>query len=179
MATETQPSKEALIATENQLTAENAMRAARTIGAHIIIARYNYASEQEVNRRGGHETARNAALTLFPFAEASKSLSQVEGAQTVHTFKAPFFDRLPDNFFSLPLDDQDRIARSVIAELGEKNLGIGWVAVIDHNSYESFIKQMGGRNGPLWAIFDIDEIVLNDDQTTNDIYLLMTPRSWN
>jgi hypothetical protein len=179
MAMQTQSANEAFIATEPQLTAENAMRAARTPGAHLIIARYNWDKEQAVNRGGGHETARNAARALFPFGEDSKSVSQVEGTETVHTFKAPFFDRLPDNFFSLSLDEQDRIARSVIAEMEEKNLGIGWIAVIDNSSYESFIEKMGGRNGPLWSIYDIDEIALNDDQTTNDIYLLMTPRSWD
>jgi hypothetical protein len=161
-----------------QADTENAMRAARKVGAYVIIARYNLSKEMEVNVGGEHEPAREAAEQLFPY-ENPQGLQSLATFGTFHTFNSPFFDRLPDDFFDLPEEEQTRKAKSVIAELGGDNLGIGWMAVIGADAYESFVSKMGGKSGPLWRIFDIEEIALNDDRTTNDIYLLMTPRSWN
>jgi len=73
---------------------------------------------------------------------------------------------------------QNEIAIPLIAELGD-NLKIGWMAVVDASSYQSFVDQIGGEAGPLQRIYDIEVIPLNDDGTTNDIYQLMTPVSWN
>ena len=158
---------------------ENAMRAARTVVAYLMIARYNLEKEMEVNAGGEHETAREAAEQLFPYKN-SQGLQSLAAVGTFHTFHSPFFDRLPDNFFDLPEPPQTRIVNSVIAELGANKLGIGWMAVIDAGAFQSFvIDKLGGPNGPLWRIFDIEVIALNDDRTTNDIYRLMTPRSWN
>jgi hypothetical protein len=167
------------MSTETQVTAENAMRAARTVVAYLIIARYNLAKEMEVNAGGEHEAAREAAELLFPY-EYSQGLQSLAAVGTFHTFHSPFFDRLPNDFFDLPEPPQTRIVNSVIAELGHNKLGIGWMAMIDANSFQSFvIDKLGGPNGPLWRIFDIEVIALNDDRTTNDIYRLMTPRSWS
>lgn len=166
------------MSTVTQLTAENPMRAARKVAAYVIIARYNLAKERKVTAGGEHAPARDAALALFPYKSASQKLPYVEGAQTIHTFNSPFFDQLPDDFFDLPEEQQIRMVNSVIAELGEDNLGIGWMAVIDASSFGSFVARMGGENGPLWRTFDIEVIALNDDQTTNDIYQLMTPVNW-
>jgi hypothetical protein len=164
------------MSTETQLTAENPMRAARTVVAYVIIAHYNIAKEREVNA-GEHEKAREAAERLFPY-ENPKSLQGLAGVRTIHTFHSVFFDRLPDNFYTLSEQQQNEIAIPLIAELGD-NLKIGWMAVVDASSYQSFVDQIGGEAGPLQRIYDIEVIPLNDDGTTNDIYQLMTPVSWN
>ena len=166
------------MSTENQLTAENPLRAARTVVAYVIIAHYNSAKEREVNAGDGHEKAREAAERLFPY-ENSKGLQGLAGIRTVHTFHSVFFDQLRDDFYTLPQDQQIREANSLIEKLGENNLKIGWMAVVDASSYQSFVDQMGGEAGPLWSIYDIEVIPLNDDGTTNDIYQLMTPVSWS
>jgi hypothetical protein len=59
----------------------------------------------------------------------------------------------------------------------EKDPGMGWIAVIDAASFQSFVQQMGGKEGPLWRMYDIEVIPLNNDRTTKDIYDFMTPVS--
>ena len=185
---------------------ENAMRAARVQGAYLIIARYNLEKELAVNAAGKHVTARDAARDLFPH-EDTRGLQNLRDVRMCHTFRSPFFDRLPDDFFSKKNKEQAALTQSTIVDLkqeadlkqkaaqaalarsgnGELNgeiprkedpLRIGWIAVIDADDYPSFVKRMNGADGSFPDVFDIEVIELNDDRTTNDIYQLMTPRSW-
>lgn len=61
---------------------------------------------------------------------------------------------------------------------GEKDPGIGWVAIVDRAYFEQFVERMGGRSGPLWSMYDIAVIPLNGDRTTKDVYEFMTPVNW-
>jgi hypothetical protein len=64
-----------------------------------------------------------------------------------------------------------------IAE-GQQDPGIGWIAMIDVAYYTEFVNQMGGVDGPLWTMYDIEVIPLNADRTTKDVYDFMTPVNW-
>jgi hypothetical protein len=55
---------------------------------------------------------------------------------------------------------------------------MGWIAVVDYSSYEKFVEALGGKKGPLWRMYDIEVIPLNNDRTTQDVYDFMTPVSW-
>jgi hypothetical protein len=57
--------------------------------------------------------------------------------------------------------------------------GIGWLAVVDKSDFPAFIEHMGGKAGPLWRMYDIEIIPLNQDQTTWDVYNFMTPVNWS
>jgi hypothetical protein len=177
MTEESQTPAQGVITEEYSAPAENALRAARTVAAYAIIARYNSAKESNVNSSGGHAAAREAAEQLFPY-ENSQGLQSFSAVRTIHTFHSDFFNQLPDNFYSLSPNQQIEVANSVIAKLGADNLKIGWLAIVNASSYDAFVAKMGGTSGPLWSIFDIDVIPLNDDATTNDIYQLMTPVNW-
>lgn len=156
--------------------AENPLRAARTVAAYAIIARYNSAKESNVTGRA-HDEAKAAAEELFPY-ENSQGLQSLAAVRTVHTFHSAFFEQLPDDYYTLPANEQIEIANSLITKLGADKLKIGWMAIVNASSYDTFVAKMGGPSGPLWSIFDIDVIPLNDDATTNDIYQLMTPVNW-
>jgi hypothetical protein len=201
MTTESQAPEQEVTTEEYQKPVENAMRAARVTGAYLIIARYNLDKELAVNAAGEHKTARDTARELFP-QQNTKGLQNLPGVRTCHTFRSPFFDRLPDDFFFKEDGEQQALTQSAIADLKqeaaqaalarsgnedlnaenprkEDTLGIGWIAIIDAHAYPSFVKRMGGENSPFSRVFDITVIELNDDRTTKDIYQLMTPRSWN
>ena len=60
----------------------------------------------------------------------------------------------------------------------EKDPGIGWIAVINADRFAPFMEHIGGKTGPLWRMYDMEVIPLNNDRTTEDVYELMTPTSW-
>jgi hypothetical protein len=188
-------------AEEYQKPVENAMRAARVRSAYLIIARYKLSKEKAVNAADEHIAARDAARKLFPH-QNTKGLQHLTGVRMIHTFRSPFFAKLPNDFFSLEEKEQTALTQSAIAEVGRETLGledekqtaltqsalfelggealgIGWIAIIDAHYLQTFFQRMGGEHGPFARVFDIEVIELNDDRTTNDIYQLMTPRSWN
>jgi hypothetical protein len=77
-------------------------------------------------------------------------------------------------------DEQRLLVDSLLTAPGTdtKDPGMGWIAVVDYSSYEKFVEALGGKKGPLWRMYDIEVIPLNNDRTTQDVYDFMTPVSW-
>ena len=50
---------------------------------------------------------------------------------------------------------------------------------MDAGDFKAFVEKVGGKTHPLWRMYDIEVIPLNNDQTTWDIYKMMTPVHWN
>jgi hypothetical protein len=77
-------------------------------------------------------------------------------------------------------DDQRREVDALLIapDTDENDPGMGWIAVVDHYNFTDFVIAMGGKAGPLWRMYDIEVIPLNNDQSTKDIYDFMTPVSW-
>src|SRR2546423_412051 len=192
-----------------------------TARAFLIIARYNhskrnklldmlvpeqarqvaeYQSEGDLNASAPevdeHEQARQAAEELFPYEHDGMARLREEGVQMVHTFDSAFCHQVPAGYRRMPIADKLGIAASVIRKLGEDNLGIGWMAVVDAAHFLWFVEQMSGHGtgSGLWQVFDVEIVplqagwmendvhtrvpALNDDTTTADIYEDMTPVSW-
>jgi hypothetical protein len=74
--------------------------------------------------------------------------------------------------------DDFEAAPSKIAGTDERDPGVGWIAVVDASRFPAFVEQLGGKGGPLWRLYDMEVFPLNNDQTTHDIYELMTPSNW-
>jgi hypothetical protein len=71
------------------------------------------------------------------------------------------------------------VTRKAPAGTNEKDPGIGWIALVEAEQFMPFVERLGGKDGPLWHMYDIDIVPLNDDKSTKDIYAFMTPISWN
>jgi Dyp-type peroxidase family len=75
---------------------------------------------------------------------------------------------------------EQRLVNELLAAPGttQKDPGMGWIAVVDHNHYAAFERRLDDEDGSLRRLYDIEVIPLNNDQTTEDIYDFMTPVSW-
>jgi hypothetical protein len=113
----------------------------------------------------------------------------MEGVLLARTFNTSIHSKIPSDYRDLSSDKQDELTQAMfddfaaapakIAGTDEQDPGVGWIAVVDANRFPAFVDQMGGKSGPLWRLYDIEVIALNNDQTTHDIYELMTPRNWS
>lgn len=54
----------------------------------------------------------------------------------------------------------------------------GWVAIVKDTDFQQMIDTLKYPNGPLCQMYDIEIILLNNDQSTADVYFHMTPATW-
>jgi hypothetical protein len=155
-----------------------------TLKRYLLIARYNrqkWNSLSAAEQEEAHETAE----VLFPEQPKQKSLPLAsEGVPVLHSFHTGIFPLLHDKIASNPSQSPSAIVNDIFATWQPpaaeiRDPGIGWLAMLDAEQLGAFVKHMGGREGPLWRMYDIEVIPLNDDRSTQDIYAFMTPISWN
>jgi hypothetical protein len=177
---------------------------ATALGGYLVIARYN---RDRWNHLAGMDqlAAHKTAEKVFP-EDDERELPQnlagmtvkhlendpLKGVQMLRSFHTSLFsmliDRLAEN--DLPPErkpkktptevvDAMMVVPSSPADTHEEDPGIGWLAIVDSAYLPSFVAHLGGREGPLWRMYDIEVIPLNDDKTTKDIYAFMTPVNWN
>jgi hypothetical protein len=125
---------------------------------------------------------------------AAKSVSLIKGVRLVHSFHTGAFVEIEEKIVGEKQPEHVKVRLSQTDDIEEqkkqvslllaapgtdtKDPGMGWIAVIDASSYEPFVEAMGGKKGPLWRMYDIEVIPLNNDRTTQDVYDFMTPVSW-
>jgi hypothetical protein len=155
-----------------------------TPGSYLVIARYGPANwakwkNTPLDRK---LDARSHAMDLFPLEPDPLPPA---GMQVAHAFHTGIFTEIPNDFPEKPEAEQIRILDSVFTTqrdkapgTDEKDPSVGWVALIDAARFSSFVERMGGRAGPLWQMYDIEVIPLNNDQNTKDIYDFMTTIHW-
>jgi hypothetical protein len=138
--------------------------------------------------------------SLLPPYDPEKPPPDLKGVRMLHSFHTNMFawlhEKIPDidehgtNRLAEPPSEDggatppktpgqivDEMMRASGTEYDDP--GIGWLAVVDKSDFPAFIERMGGKAGPLWRLYDIEIIPLNQDRTTWDIYKFMTPVSWN
>jgi hypothetical protein len=111
----------------------------------------------------------------------------VLGVQMMRSFHSGIHTQIPN---PLPDDRKEEVLSTIFEEFknggiyapgvtADPDPGIGWVAVVEAAQFDAFVDHMGGREGPLWYMYDITVIPLNADRTTKDVYDFMTPVHWN
>ncbi|HEX5688915.1 MAG TPA: hypothetical protein VFX76_02885 [Roseiflexaceae bacterium] len=191
--------------TEKQMTPEEPVLQAKAtaLGGYLIIARYNrdkWNHLATIDQTEAHERAeivfpeddaRDLPQNLTRATMRQYEADPLRGVQMLRSFHTSAFasliERLAEN--EKPPEDRPKktptqvvdtlfAMRKAPAGTNEKDPGIGWVAVVEATFLASFVEQLGGKDGPLWRMYDIDVIPLNDDKTTKDIYAFMTPVNW-
>jgi len=150
---------------------------------YLLIARYNrqkWNSLSAAEQKEAHATAEE----LFPEKPEQKNLPMEPGVPVLHSFHTGLFPLLHEKIASNPAQSPTAIVNDIFATwqppAGEvRDPGIGWLAMLDAEQLAAFVTRMGGREGPLWRMYDVEVIPLNDDHSTQDIYAFMTPVSWN
>jgi hypothetical protein len=154
---------------------------------------------------GAQEDAHKRAEEVFPEKKSSaadpgegeRSLPYPPSVQLVKTFHsnihAQVFEQIPDILSDKKLTEEEKALWGSILDgifrdfepsgknapnTNVKDPGVGWIAMVDATRLEEFVGEMGGKDGPLWQMYDISIIPLNNDQTTDDIYKYMTPSNW-
>ena len=133
-------------------------------------------------------------LTGAQVSSSAKSVSLIKGVRLLHSFHTGAFveiedkivgERQPEHvkvrlFQTASIENQKKQVNLLLAAPGTdtKDPGMGWIAVVDASSYDEFVAAMGGKQQPLWRMYDIEVIPLNNDRTTQDVYDFMTPVSW-
>jgi hypothetical protein len=133
-------------------------------------------------QKEAHETAE----VLFPEQPKQKNLPlDSEGVPVLHSFHTGIFTLLHDKIASntVPNKAPSDIANDIFATwqapaADVRDPGIGWLALLDAAQFDAFVKNMGGREGPLWGMYEIEDNPLNDDRSTQDLYDFKTPVSW-
>ncbi len=111
----------------------------------------------------------------------------VPGVQMMRSFHSGIHEKIPNN---LQDENKEEVLRVIFEDFGSGQIyapgvttdpdpGIGWVVVVEAARFDLFVEHMGGREGPLWYMYDITVIPLNADRTTKDVYEFMTPVHWN
>jgi hypothetical protein len=164
---------------------EGGKQAAMALRSYLVIARYNRQKWNTLSAADRKE-AEEAAEVLFP--EKSTPLTDVKDMPFVRTLYTSIHTRIPYEFRSMSDDKQDELVENIFTEFqaqptnapgtDEQDPGIGWIAVINADRFAPFIEYIGGKTGPLWRMYDMEVIPLNNDRTTEDVYELMTPTSW-
>jgi hypothetical protein len=203
--------------------------AVTTLGAYLILARYNREKWNHLNNStvaaravgaeeeliGEQEQAHEQAEELFPEDNfplpqltqqeranlplpTSTETPDFTGVRMLHSFHTNTFAWLYENIPDLNepgegdaapalAEDEppEKTPSQIIDEMmmasgtGENDPGIGWLAVVDAANFAAFVEKMGGKTGPLWRMYDIDVVPLNNDQTTWDVYKFMTAVHWD
>ena len=171
-----------------------------SLGAYLLVARYNRDKWVHLAKLD-QDTAHHTAEDVFPeddrhylpqmLTRTAPGQDLLQGVQMLHTFHSDIFatlmERIAENDTApeqrkkkevTDITDEVFAIRGAPARTHEKDPGIGWFAVVEANSFASFVERLGGREGPLWRMYDMEVIPLNDDKTTQDIYDFMTPVSW-
>jgi hypothetical protein len=176
-------------ASSAQMPAEGAAgegkQAAMVLRSYLVIARYNRQKWNALDAADRKE-AEEAAEVLFP--EKSTPLADVKDMPFVRTLYTSIHTRIPYEFRSMPDDKQNELVENIFTEFqaqptkapgtDEQDPGIGWVAVINADRFAQFMEHVGGKTGPLWRMYNMEVIPLNNDRTTEDVYELMTPTNW-
>ena len=169
--------------------------ATATATAYLILARYNHSKRNDLLAKStsNHEQARQAALNLFPVDRNSLPL---DGVPLVDTFASEVFTKLQGQAYAQLSDAQKDVFVDGIYAKPPK-VPVGWMAVVEARSFSSFVEQMSGdgTGSGLWQVYDIEifpldggwsDVIsskvpfpLNRNKTSAEIYLAMTPRSWN
>ena len=148
-------------------------------------------------------------IPLFTFSKDNPPQTFRDGLQFVGTFFSNIFARLPLLPEELTPQEKVDILDPIIEEGGLPDPPAGWLAVVDQSEAGAFIQDMSAYGGYLWDMYDIqigmiaddwsnDALVntldtiewskealnikfgeLNDDKTTNDVYLRMSIRNWS
>src|SRR5258706_222766 len=102
-----------------------------------------------------------------------------EGAPLAHPFHTRINTQIPGDYRSLSIDQREQKLDSIFSAFAAppaeipgatRDPGVGWIVVVDAPQFASFVDRMGGQAGPLWRIYDIEVLPLNNDRTTEDIY---------
>jgi hypothetical protein len=159
---------------------------ATALNAYLVVARYNREKWKSLSA-AERKQAEEAAEVLFP--EKPAPLPSMEGLGLVHTFHTGIHAQIPGDYRSMSNDRREEIPDSIFKDVaaqpaeipgaGTRDPGVGWVVVVDIDQFSSFVERMGGKTGPLWRMYDIEVLPLNNDRTTEDVYELMTPVHWN
>jgi hypothetical protein len=169
---------------------------------YLLIARYSHARWMMLDlpkRQQAHQLAEEC----FPYGADSRSVGRLmlKGVLFVRTFYSGFHRQVPAEYRGGEMEQRtaaewaarDQAVEALLtglprnitsAEAAEAGLGIadpcpGWVAAVYAESFVAFVAELGGEDGPLWNMYDIEVIPLNDDPSTNEVYQLMTPVHWN
>jgi hypothetical protein len=128
-------------------------------------------------------------------ATLQTALEKGIAATSVNTLTA-VQQQLSDIVTEIPRGVRDQIIDGIYATQ-PLEVPVGWMVVVDASAFPSYIERMSGKGSEkgLWPVFDIEIIPLaegwtepdvlskvpplRDDQTTEEIYRFMTPRSWN
>jgi hypothetical protein len=175
--------------------------------SYLIVAKYNYGKWRALVQQGGRDVdyAERAAEKLFPeleiplFNEDDPPEPFRPGLELVGTFVSDIFGRLPplrEGVSTEKLTPQQKVELldPIIAK-GLPNPPVGWLAVVDQNEVAAFVQDMSAYGGYLWEMYDINISMLpdgwtkeayidplgklNDDKTTNNVYLNMSIRNWS
>lgn len=159
---------------------------ASALRSYLVIARYNREKWKSLSA-SERKQAEAAAEELFP--EQATPLASTQGLQLARTLHTSIHTKIPYNFRALSDQQRDEMVETIFDDFNAQpasppdadahDPGVGWIAMIDRDRFAAFVEQMGGKHGPLWRMYDIEVIPLNDDRTTNDVYELMTPVHWN
>jgi hypothetical protein len=159
---------------------------ATTLKAYLIIARYNREKWKSLSA-AERKQAEQAAEVLFP--EKATPLSSPDGLGLAHTFHTGVHAQIPGNYRSMASDTREEILDTIFKDVAAqpavvpgasaRDPGVGWITLVDAAQFASFVELMGGQAGPLWRMYDIEILPLNNDRTTEDVYELMTPVHWN
>jgi hypothetical protein len=120
--------------------------------------------------------AHNEAEKIFPEEAGSQPPYPYPYLNTFYTeFHAILAEELRDTPNPTKEEKQAAVSRAIARYSGDKNsLGIGWIAVVPVANLPQF-KQDAQT---LWNMYTIQEIPLNDDNSTKGVYDRMTPAHW-
>jgi hypothetical protein len=176
--------------------------------SYLLIARYNRSKYNALGPIRQHEAflaanklfpAYGNAVALEPAGgdarpqqEQARATKRDEGWILARSFHTQLHDVIKADLAHK--DNASRVQADIVSETvareaaigsfphlptGDPDPGIGWVLVVSREGYERlWSERQFGENGALWHMYDIEVIPLHGDQTTDDIYQLMTPVSW-
>lgn len=142
------------------------------------------------------------AEAYFPYGAEARSVSRlmVKGVLFLHTFFTGFHNQVTAEYRAGEMEQRtqeeweqrDNFVEGLLANLPRNitsseataaGLTIadpcpGWIAAVYAETFAAFVAELGGASGPLWNMYDIEVIPLNDDPSTNEVYQLITPVHW-
>jgi hypothetical protein len=145
-------------------------------------------------RRPDKEEEEKETTKASRASSSAKPVALIEGVRLLHSFHTGAFAEIDEKIMGEELPahvkvelfrTDDKAKQKHLVDLlleapgtDTKDPGMGWIAVVDASSYQELVEAMGGKNGPLWRMYDMEVIPLNNDRTTQDVYDFMTPVSW-
>jgi hypothetical protein len=140
----------------------------------LFIATYNHA---EWERLGDSQaTAHEEAERIFPEEDGTPPPYPYAYMNTFYTeFHRSLEEALSGIPDPAPAEKETAVQQVMEAYPGDRNsYGIGWIAVVA----AADIPQFRQDAQTLWQMYTIQEIPLNNDQSTRGVYDRMTPAHW-